>query len=99
LARPPLAVEIIGEVETEIKYAGYIKQAETLRTRTAERHDHWVIPPALDFAAVNGLSNEAREKFEKRQPRTLSEAKRIPGVTPAAVGLLAIHLKRHASGL
>jgi tRNA uridine 5-carboxymethylaminomethyl modification enzyme len=52
------------------------------------------LPPAIDYAAVRGLSVEVREKLTRVQPRTLGQAARIPGVTPAAVSLLLIHLKR-----
>ena len=52
------------------------------------------LPPDLDYAEVRGLSREVREKLNRHQPRTLGQAGRIPGVTPAAISLLLVHLKR-----
>ncbi len=90
----PLPREDQDEVETEAKYAGYIAQAEAAWFRTSELTDAWRIPTDFAFAAVRGLSAEARERLEKARPATVGHAKRLPGMTPAAVGLLLVHLKR-----
>ncbi|MBK7857310.1 MAG: tRNA uridine-5-carboxymethylaminomethyl(34) synthesis enzyme MnmG [Archangiaceae bacterium] len=82
------------EVETEAKYAGYIAQAEAAWFRRSEESDAWRIPSSFRFAEVRGLSTEATERLEKARPETVGHAKRLPGMTPAAVGLLLVHLKR-----
>jgi len=81
------------QVEIQVKYEGYIdrQQTEIERMRAQEE---WAIPAALDYDAVRGLSNEVRQKLRTQRPETLGHAARIPGVTPAAVSLLAVHLKR-----
>lgn len=88
-----LSVEVRAELETEVKYAGYIcrqyEQVERFR-----RLEGLVIPPDFDYDAVGGLSAEVREKLKKVLPRTLGQAGRIPGVTPAATAILSILLKR-----
>ncbi len=82
------------QVEIQAKYAGYIdrQRGEIERSR---RHEETRLPEALDYAAVRGLSNEVRQKLAHHRPTTLGQAGRIPGVTPAAVSLLLVHLKKH----
>ena len=95
---PPLAdlhPEAAVETETRIKYEGYLKRQTELAGRSG-RHEAVVLPPDLDFAAVSGLSREVVEKLARVAPRTLGQAGRISGVTPAAVACLEIHLKKHA---
>jgi tRNA uridine 5-carboxymethylaminomethyl modification enzyme len=89
----PLSREAAAEVEITIKYSGYIQRQEdgVARLRHLEKAR---IPDALDYASVVGLSREVREKLSSVQPLSLGQAARIPGVTPAALSLLAIHLKR-----
>jgi tRNA uridine 5-carboxymethylaminomethyl modification enzyme len=82
------------EVETEAKYAGYIAQAEAAWFRRSDASDAWRIPVEFQFTAVRGLSAEVSERLEKARPETVGHARRLPGVTPAAVGLLLVHLKR-----
>src|SRR6185295_3635978 len=94
----PLPPADQDEVETEAKYAGYIAQAEAAWFRRSEASDGWEIPPGFRFGAVRGLSAEATERLEKARPGTVGQAKRLPGVTPAAVGLLLVHLKRTGCG-
>jgi tRNA uridine 5-carboxymethylaminomethyl modification enzyme len=60
-----------------------------------EAHESALIPEDLDFQAVAGLSFEVRQKLSKARPQTLGQASRVSGVTPAAISLLWIHLKRH----
>jgi tRNA uridine 5-carboxymethylaminomethyl modification enzyme len=82
------------EVEVRAKYQGYIAQAEAAWFRRSEVSDAWRIPEGFTFRAVRGLSAEATERLEKARPATVGHARRLPGITPAAVGLLLVHLKR-----
>ena len=88
---PPAAV--VEQVETRLRYAGYLdrQQAEIDRARAHEDH---ALPDALDWDEVHGLSHEVRQKFIEHRPSTVGQASRIPGVTPAAISLLLVHLKR-----
>ncbi len=89
----PLSTGAGAEVEIEVKYSGYIRRQEEGVNRV--RHmEEALIPGGIDYTDVQGLSNEAKEKLLALRPRSLGQASRIPGVTPAAVSLLAIHLKR-----
>jgi len=82
------------QVEIQAKYAGYIERQQ-LEIDKAKRYDHLKIPEDLDFNLVKGLSNEVREKFCRQHPETLGLASRIPGVTPAAISLLLIYMKKN----
>ena len=86
---------VADQVEIQAKYAGYIErqQAEIAR---AEHYESLVIPQDIDYARVPGLSTEVREKLVAARPETVGHAGRLPGVTPAAVSLLLVHLKRPA---
>ena len=88
--------KVAEQIEIQAKYAGYIaKQAdEILRS---EKTEHTVIPLDVDYNAIVGLSNEVREKLKITLPTTLGQAGRIPGVTPAAISLLRVSLKKHQS--
>ena len=79
-------------VETEIKYAGYLDQQKKSieRLKKAEQR---VIPEWFDYGAVSGLSREMNEKLQRIRPRTLGQASRIPGVTPAAVSLINVYIE------
>jgi len=81
------------QVEIQAKYAGYIErqQAEIRRT---QRYEDLPLPPSLDYHRVSGLSREVQEKLSRHRPATLGQAARIPGITPAAVSLLLVHLKK-----
>lgn len=81
------------EVAIQIKYEGYIGRQQRLIDRFSELESK-LIPPALDYATVTGLRAEARQKFLKFTPRSLGQALRISGITPADVTVLAIHLDR-----
>jgi len=85
--------QVSEQVEIQCKYAGYIErqQEEIQRHR---RHDEMTLPADLDYSQVRGLSTEVREKLSRQRPETLGQASRIPGVTPAAISLLLVHLKR-----
>jgi len=90
---PTVGPEIAEQIEIDVKYAGYIDRQAAEVTRTA-RHEQSRIPAQFDYARVAGLSNEVRGKLVEHQPETLGQAGRIPGVTPAAVSLLLIHLRK-----
>ena len=92
--RPPLPSEVCAEVEVEVKYAGYVRMAAVASRRRAEVHDGWKIPDGFRFGGVRGLSAEAVEKLERARPDTVGHARRLSGVTPAALSLLMIALKR-----
>jgi len=94
LGGEPLAdAQAAGQVEIQAKYAGYIeRQREDIER--LRRHEHTALPRDLDFRAVDGLSNEVKQKLSEARPDTLARAGRIPGVTPAAVSLLLVHLRK-----
>ena len=95
-SRPSLPREVAAEVEIGVKYAGYIRRQEDSIARV--RHmEEATIPQDLDYGQVQGLSAEVREKLLSRRPHSLGQASRIPGVTPAAVSVLAVHLKRRTA--
>jgi tRNA uridine 5-carboxymethylaminomethyl modification enzyme len=95
---PELEIEamVSQQVEIDAKYAGYIsrQQDEIDRLR---RHENTAIPETFDYSRVSGLSNEIKQKLGEAKPETLARASRIPGVTPAAISLLLITLKKNAA--
>jgi tRNA uridine 5-carboxymethylaminomethyl modification enzyme len=91
---PSLPRDVAAQVEIAVKYAGYVKRQEDAVQRF-QKLEATVIPQELDYAGVAGLSREAQEKLSRVRPASLGQAARIPGVTPAAVSLLSIHVKRH----
>ena len=87
----PLVVE---QLEISAKYQGYIdRQAEEVAKSAS--YENTVLPADLDYATVPGLSNEVKQKLNLHKPQTIGQASRIQGITPAAISLLLIHLKRH----
>jgi tRNA uridine 5-carboxymethylaminomethyl modification enzyme len=88
--------QILEQVEIQAKYSGYIERQQTEIERT-RRYDHWRLPDSFDYGNVIGLSNEVREKLIRQQPETLGQAARIQGVTPAAISLLLVHLKKKSA--
>jgi tRNA uridine 5-carboxymethylaminomethyl modification enzyme len=95
-AAPGVADEsVIAQIEIQARYAGYIErqQDEIARHR---RNEETLLPEDLDYASISGLSNEVRQKLAEARPSTIGQAARIPGVTPAAVSLLLLHLKKLA---
>lgn len=94
---PAVPPEVSEEVEIEVKYEGYIAQAERAAAREAEAWDGWVIPAGFRFNEVRGLSAEAVEKFTSHRPGTVGQARRIPGVTQASLSLLLVALKKERS--
>ncbi len=93
----PLSREVCEQVEIRAKYAGYISRQRDEVARNAAQ-EKTPIPEGLDYGAVRGLSIEVRQKLQAAQPQTLGQAARISGVTPAAVSLLWIHIKRQRAG-
>jgi len=85
--------EAAEQLEIQARYAGYIKRQQVEIDRL-QANDALKLPDSFDYAAVRGLSAEVREKLIKRRPATIGQASRIPGLTPAAISLLLIHLKR-----
>ncbi len=86
----PLVVE---QLEISAKYQGYIdRQAEEVARSTT--YESTILPADLDYDAVAGISNEVRQKLAQHRPQTIGQASRIQGITPAAISLLLIHLKR-----
>tara|TARA_B110000971_G_C20022228_1_gene506921 strand:+ start:463 stop:2331 length:1869 start_codon:yes stop_codon:yes gene_type:complete len=110
LKRPEIDYKIIGslypehqvdnkiaeQVEIDAKYSGYItrQQDEVDRLR---RHEKTRIPVGFNYQSIKGLSNEVKQKLSEATPETLARASRIPGVTPAAISLLIVQLKKHAA--
>ena len=85
--------QVLQQVEIQAKYAGYIERQQQ-DIEKAKRYDHLQIPTDFDFSLVKGLSNEVREKLMQQRPETLGLASRIPGMTPAAISLLLIYMKK-----
>ena len=85
--------KVAEQVEIETKYAGYLdrQREEIARQR---RNESTAIPDAFDYAGVRGLSAEVLQKLQRVRPQTVGQAQRIPGVTPAAISLLLVHLER-----
>ena len=88
--------QVAEQVAIQAKYAGYIDRQQTEINRT-QRYEHLKLPEDVDYAAVSGLSNEVSEKLRKQRPQTLGQAARIPGITPAAISLLLVHLKKKSA--
>ena len=89
--------QVAEQVEIKTKYAGYIdrQQDEIARLRASEDTK---LPLDIDYAGISGLSKEIQHKLGNNRPETLGQASRIPGVTPAAISLLLIHLKKRTAG-
>lgn len=81
------------QVEIQVKYAGYIARQNEQIAREAS-HENQPIPESFDYGSVKGLSIEVRDRLEASRPATIAQASRLPGVTPAAISLLLIHVKR-----
>ncbi len=86
--------QVAEQVEVQVRYAGYVdRQREEIERQ--RRHEATAIPTDFDYASVTGLSAEVRQKLLKSRPETIGQAARIAGVTPAAISLLLVFLKRH----
>ncbi|MBL0523069.1 tRNA uridine-5-carboxymethylaminomethyl(34) synthesis enzyme MnmG [Aeromonas enteropelogenes] len=87
----PAAAE---QVEIQIKYAGYIERQHD-EVEKQLRNENTLLPLDLDYCDVNGLSNEVKTKLNDAKPQTIGQASRISGITPAAISILLVHLKKH----
>jgi tRNA uridine 5-carboxymethylaminomethyl modification enzyme len=87
------SLEVWQQVETDLKYEGYIKREQDSIAR-AERVESKYIPEPLDYERIRGLRVEARQKFAKIRPATLGQAGRISGITPADIAMLTIYLEK-----
>ena len=88
--------KVAEQLEIDAKYAGYVgRQQEEIER--LKRHENTSIPTTFDYASVRGLSNEVKQKLSQARPTTLARASRVPGVTPAAISLLLVSLKKHAA--
>jgi tRNA uridine 5-carboxymethylaminomethyl modification enzyme len=89
----PVDIQVGEQLEIAAKYSGYIdRQKEDINK--LRDNEETALPEGFDFSRVNGLSNEVKEKLQKANPETLGRAARVPGVTPAAISLLLIYLKK-----
>ncbi len=96
-AENPITAAVAEQVTIQLKYSGYIDRQQQDIDRL-QRHEAMVIPEDIDFDQVEGLSNEIRQKLGEIRPTNLARAARIPGVTPAALSLLLVHLKKRELG-
>ena len=87
---------VADQVEIDAKYSGYINRQQDEIDRM-QRHENTAIPAGFDYQGISGLSNEVKQKLSDAMPETLARAARIPGVTPAAISLLLVSLKKHAA--
>jgi len=97
----PPAVNTVSEkvaeqVEIDAKYSGYINRQQD-EVDKLQRHENTAIPANFDYKKISGLSNEIKQKLSDVKPETLARASRVPGVTPAAISLLLVMLKKHAA--
>jgi tRNA uridine 5-carboxymethylaminomethyl modification enzyme len=95
LADERLASQVALQVDVGAKYAGYIER-QRKEIERQRRSEETRLPEDLDYAVVAGLSNEARQRLAEARPGTLGQASRLPGITPAAVSILLIHLRKRA---
>ena len=90
---PEIDETIVEQLEISAKYQGYIdRQAEEVAKSAS--YENTVLPANLDYSSVAGLSNEVKQKLTQHKPQSIGQASRIQGITPAAISLLLIHLKR-----
>ena len=89
---------VLEQAEINAKYSGYLSRQQD-EINKASKHEATKLPNDMNFADVRGLSNEACEKLQDHHPATIGQASRIAGITPAAISLLLVHLKRHPSSM
>ena len=85
--------QVAEQVEVQAKYAGYIERQQ-LEIDRQRRHEHQALPADFDYSVVTGLSAEVREKLQQARPETVGQAARIPGITPAAISIVLVYLKK-----
>jgi tRNA uridine 5-carboxymethylaminomethyl modification enzyme len=86
-------IKVAEQVEIQTKYEGYV-QRQSVEIARQRRHEETTIPTLINYDQVTGLSTEARQKLKSTQPLTVGQAARIPGITPAAISLLLVHIKK-----
>jgi tRNA uridine 5-carboxymethylaminomethyl modification enzyme len=91
-----LAAQLELQIEVTAKYSGYLARQDA-EIAMLERHETTTLPNDFDYAVVKGLSSEVRQRLLEVRPRTLGQASRIPGLTPAAISLLLVHLKKRGA--
>jgi tRNA uridine 5-carboxymethylaminomethyl modification enzyme len=84
---------VVEQLEISAKYQGYIDRQADEVAKSAS-YENTQLPNDLDYTTVAGLSNEVKQKLTQHKPQTIGQASRIQGITPAAISLLLIHLKR-----
>ena len=87
---------VLLDIETKKKYAGYIER-QNKEIKKIQKYENAKIPEEIIFSDIVGLSNEVKQKLEKVLPKTIAHAQRIPGITPAAISLLLVHIKKELS--
>jgi tRNA uridine 5-carboxymethylaminomethyl modification enzyme len=90
-----LPAQVRTQIEVHVRYEGYIERAHEEIAR-ARRNEETPLPPDLDYGRLAGLSHEVRQRLSEVRPSTLGQAARVPGVTPAAVSILLVYLKKRA---
>lgn len=88
-----VTASVAEQVEIQAKYSGYLDRQQD-EIDKVKRHEQTAIPNIIDYASVRGLSAEVRQKLSDHRPQTIGQAGRIPGITPAAISLLMVHLKK-----
>ena len=97
LVKRPLPEKgVLLDIETTKKYAGYIER-QNKEIKKIKKYENAKIPEEIIFSDITGLSNEVKQKLEKVMPKTIAHAQRIPGITPAAISLLLVHIKKGQS--
>lgn len=95
-AENTVSQKVAEQVEIDAKYSGYINRQQD-EVDKLQRHENTAIPSNFDYKKISGLSNEIKQKLSDVKPETLARASRVPGVTPAAISLLLVMLKKHAA--
>ena len=96
IKRPLPEKGVLLDIETTKKYAGYIER-QNKEIKKIKKYENAKIPREIIFSEITGLSNEVKQKLEKVLPKTIAHAQRIPGITPAAISLLLVHIKKEQS--
>jgi tRNA uridine 5-carboxymethylaminomethyl modification enzyme len=86
--------QVAEQVEIQFKYAGYIDRQRD-EIEQMQRQENTALPADMDYSLISGLSNELRSKLESVRPASIAQASRIQGMTPAAISLLLVYLKKH----
>ena len=95
-AENTVSQKVAEQVEIDAKYSGYINRQQD-EVDKLQRHENTAIPANFDYKKISGLSNEIKQKLSDVKPETLARASRVPGVTPAAISLLLVMIKKHAA--